>query len=279
MLTIRRLIVISRPIFYMPVLIVYVVGVLHGGSMWSWETLLAAAFLTLPMGLIVYGINDIADRESDARNPRKGGGEGAVLLQSETATLSRIIIGMMALGVVLAAILGSIGFLLAILVIYVLSYLYSVKPVRLKSRPGLDSLANGAWISAIFLAGFWTLDASAGLAMPPLRLTLALFLFAATFHALSTVMDYSVDKANGDRTISTVLGRRRTLLICAAAFLICFVWEGVNYPILGSYLIISAAACVIGSYYDSEKLSRQLFLFILVTLPVAVAVNILVILA
>ena len=36
-------------------------------------------FFLIPYNLLMYGINDVFDYESDLRNPRKGGEEGAVL--------------------------------------------------------------------------------------------------------------------------------------------------------------------------------------------------------
>ena len=36
-------------------------------------------FFLIPYNLLMYGINDVFDYESDLRNPRKGGVEGALL--------------------------------------------------------------------------------------------------------------------------------------------------------------------------------------------------------
>jgi len=45
-----------------------------GATLW-----LGALFFLIPYNLLMYGINDVFDYESDLRNPRKGGIEGALL--------------------------------------------------------------------------------------------------------------------------------------------------------------------------------------------------------
>ena len=49
-----------------------VVGVWLTGDLWQWEVLLLLAWLTLPFNLLIYGVNDVFDQETDAKNPRKG---------------------------------------------------------------------------------------------------------------------------------------------------------------------------------------------------------------
>jgi len=41
--------------------------------------LVGTLFFLIPYNLLMYGINDVFDYESDLRNPRKGGIEGALL--------------------------------------------------------------------------------------------------------------------------------------------------------------------------------------------------------
>ena len=40
---------------------------LHSGKLW-----LGLFFVLFPLGLVLYGVNDIVDAETDALNPRKG---------------------------------------------------------------------------------------------------------------------------------------------------------------------------------------------------------------
>lgn len=43
------------------------------------ELVVGTVFFLIPYNLLMYGINDVFDYESDLRNPRKGGVEGIVL--------------------------------------------------------------------------------------------------------------------------------------------------------------------------------------------------------
>ncbi|MGA1767725.1 MAG: prenyltransferase, partial [Aquiluna sp.] len=43
------------------------------------ELIILSFFFLIPYNFLMYGINDVFDYESDLRNPRKGGIEGALL--------------------------------------------------------------------------------------------------------------------------------------------------------------------------------------------------------
>jgi len=55
--------------------------------LWRWEIVPLLLWVTLPFNLLIYGVNDIFDQETDARNARKGGLEGARILGSETRAI------------------------------------------------------------------------------------------------------------------------------------------------------------------------------------------------
>jgi len=81
---IRRLFIISRPVINIPAVALFVAGVGVSASPVNWLVVLGVIYFIVPMGLIIYGINDIADRESDEQNARKGGVDGAVVSVDET---------------------------------------------------------------------------------------------------------------------------------------------------------------------------------------------------
>src|SRR4029453_1557069 len=65
-----------------------VVGMWLAGYMWRWETLPIILWLTLAFNLLIYGVNDVFDQETDARNPRKGTLEGARIDRSEVRQIA-----------------------------------------------------------------------------------------------------------------------------------------------------------------------------------------------
>lgn len=241
----------------------------------SWEVLLGAGFFTLPMGLIVYGLNDIADRESDAMNPRKGGAEGAILQPLETKRLLVIILVAAALCTSVFCLTKQYGLLIATLVIYLFAYLYSLKPIRLKARPGLDSLSNGILVGSIFMAGCWAKVRGTHLPAPPVLLLAATIVCTAGYHALTTVMDYATDKASGDRTIGVAFGKTTTPLLSAMAFLVSALLLARQSPWVSLDLVLCAGLICLGCRYNSPraiwKICLGIFLLLLLgILPIIV---------
>jgi 4-hydroxybenzoate polyprenyltransferase len=53
------------------------------GDLWRWDFLPILLWLTLPFNLLIYGVNDIFDQETDSKNPRKGTLEGARIRSEE----------------------------------------------------------------------------------------------------------------------------------------------------------------------------------------------------
>lgn len=123
-------------------------------------------------------------------------------------------LGMMLLGLAAAARIGG-GFLIATLLCFALSVLYSVPPVRLKGIAGLDWLVN-------FLGfGFLTPYAGWALTGRPLSLQGAILLagFALLFGALyplTQLYHLGADTTRGDRTLAAALGITRTFRLAFA---------------------------------------------------------------
>src|SRR5512140_2328610 len=74
---IARLVHISRPLLWVNTVGSTVVGMWLTGDLWRWEVLPLLLWATLPFNLLIYGVNDIFDQDTDAQNARKGGLEGA----------------------------------------------------------------------------------------------------------------------------------------------------------------------------------------------------------
>jgi 4-hydroxybenzoate polyprenyltransferase len=270
----RRLIAISRPVLYIPSLATFTVGLLASGNIiLAVGSLIGALLVTFPMGLIAYGINDISDRESDARNPRKGGADGARLTLSETRLLGRAIWVTAIISLLVCVLARYMGLAMAMFAVYVLAYTYSVEPIRLKTRPVLDSLANGVGAACIFVAGYWANVQGLTLSWPAPEILLAVVLFAAAIHALGAAMDYEIDKKVGDTTICVALGKTKTLLLCSLAFLACLPLVHGHGLVVDIYIVM-AAGLTVSAIHQSAKYIRRVFFTLLLLLPVAVAVSV-----
>ena len=179
-----------------------VVGTWLAGDLWRWEALPLLLWLTLPFNLLIYGVNDVFDQETDAKNPRKGTLEGARISPSEVRPI--------ALGVALT----NVPFLVYFLAFYpwdanlwallyaVLFVGYSAPPLRFKARPYLDSLSNAAYA---FPLVFVPLALGEGVLWPA---ALGLMAWSAAKHTFDAVQDIDEDRDAGIVTTAVRLGAR-----------------------------------------------------------------------
>ncbi|OCB90585.1 prenyltransferase [Sanghuangporus baumii] len=185
----------------------------------------------IPSRFVVFGVNDVYDYASDLRNPRKQGWslEGCVLEPIHhdfVLTAARVASALVLLSSFLNPSLSfssfhspsspSVNFIQPLLtaVILILGWQYSSPPLRLKERPILDSLSNGAlvwlcWALGYTSSGHTLFGPNAGEGANKGWL---LALCTSGVHALGAAADVEVDNATGQRTIATAYGRR------AAAF-------------------------------------------------------------
>ena len=181
----------------------------------SGEGVLLFVLLLFPYNYYLHAPNDYFDFETDARNPRKGGVEGALTpkpLLARHAIVSCLLVApfLVATWALLPPLTTvSLGTLL------ILSAAYNAPPTRLKGRPILDSLTNVLY--AIPLQIGLHAGGSTALVDAPVLVFAAWGIGA---HALTTITDRDEDAAAGVRTIAVLLGRRGTALFAAAWFLL-----------------------------------------------------------
>ena len=166
-------------------------------------------FFLIPYNLLMYGINDVFDYESDLRNPRKGGIEGALL----DKRLHKLTIWASALSclpfVIYLLLVGSVWSGLALVFALFTVLAYSVKGLRFKEKPFLDSITSASHFvnPAIFAA----LLVGESLAQPVLWQSLiAFFCWGMASHAFGAVQDIRADREADIASIATVIGARAT---------------------------------------------------------------------
>jgi len=197
---IQRLFDISRPVLWINTLGPATVGMWLAGELWSWQALPILLWLTLPFNLLIYGVNDVFDQETDAKNPRKGSVEGARIDHSEVRPIT--------LGVVLSNAPFLVYFILFVpasavawMLLYALLFVgYSVPPARFKARPYLDSLSNAAYA---FPLVFVPLALGEG---PVWAAAIGLMSWSAAKHTFDAVQDVDEDRKVGIVTTAVRLG-------------------------------------------------------------------------
>jgi len=229
----RRLLVRSRPRFWLylagPVLVGLAYGADATGDLWSPTALALVAYFLLPANVFLYGVNDVFDAEVDRENPKKAGRERRYRGDAATtvATAASALLGVALLvWLPAAARPWVVGFLL-------LGAAYSAPPLRLKTRPPLDSVSNGLYV----LPGAAAYAALTGTA-PPLLALLGGWAWTMAMHTFSAVPDVGPDRRAGIRTTATVLGERGALVYCAACWLLAAATFALLDPRAGALLAV-----------------------------------------
>ena len=223
---IPRLFHISRPVLWVNTVGPAMVGMWLAGYLWRWEALPLLLWLTLPFNLLIYGVNDVFDRETDAQNPRKGTLEGARIEPSEIRPI--------ALGVVLTNAPFLVYFALFLpssavlwMLLYALLFVgYSAPPARFKARPYLDSLSNAAYAFPLVFTPLALGEA------PVWPAAVGLMAWSAAKHTFDAVQDINEDRKVGITTTAVRLGPRGVVLWSGALWglsTLCFAL--VNAPV------------------------------------------------
>lgn len=213
-LPLRRLLTVSRPALWVNTVGTLVTGVWLSGRLYTLDpaTLLLLAYLTLPFNLLIYGLNDLSDREEDARSSRKGGWQGARLTLAEGGPLLRATLLLNVPALLLLTLLLPPAATAVLLLSAVLFAAYSLPPLRLKGRPFLDGLSNVAYALPLILPAL-TLGSPA-----PWGPLLALMSYSVGKHAFDAAQDIPADRAAGTRTVATTLGVRGSAAYALAWF-------------------------------------------------------------
>ncbi len=203
----------SRPFSWVNTAYVFVAGAVIGAG-WGWRALLGGLYFTLPYNLLLYGVNDIFDYESDRRNPRKNSIEGAVVRPARFRALSLAIAAMNLPFLAALIATGTPRAAAALAFLLFTTFAYSVPPLRFKEVPFLDSFTSATHFVTPLVFGL--LYANAGV-FPWLEIA-AFTLWAMASQAFGAIQDITPDRAAGLASIATVLGLRRTALFS----LVCY---------------------------------------------------------
>ena len=214
MIELRSLLHISRPRFWIYLFGPYIVGAaaVYGATVrLDWFAVLFGLYFLFPANLLVYGVNDIADYETDKLNPKKTDYESLVEPESRWRLAAAIFIVNAPFAA--ASAIFRPETLVPLAAFWFLSLIYSLPPIRAKSVPFLDSAFNVLYIFPAIFA-FKTLSGNYPTAEP----LVAGGLWTAAMHAYSAVPDIDSDRRAGVRTIATVLGPRTTLILCGMLY-------------------------------------------------------------
>jgi len=218
----KALLLSSRPLSWVNTAFPFAAGYLMIARHVDATFIVGTLYFLIPYNLALYGINDVFDYQSDLRNPRKGGVEGALLAPADHRRT------------LLAAAVTNVPFLVYLVVVgHPLSWIvlavsifaviaYSAPGLRFKERPVLDSLtssthfvspavfgivlAAGVFTPLVFTAQLWVLLA-------------AFFLWGVASHAFGAVQDIVADREGGIGSVATVIGGKATVRVAFFTYL------------------------------------------------------------
>jgi len=263
----KNLFVSSRPLSWINTAFPFAAAyLLSGGD--TVTLVIGTLYFLIPYNLAMYGINDVFDYESDLRNPRKGGVEGAVLDRSmHRPTLIAVAVTNIPFLVYLVVVGSPLSWLvLAISIFAVVAY--SAKGLRFKEIPFVDSLTSSTHFvspavyglvlaGAVFTPELWALLA-------------AFFLWGVASHAFGAVQDVIADREGGLASVATVIGARATVRLSVVAYLLAGAllvftsWPGPLAALLALPYAISCAAYWNITDAEAESANRgwKRFLFL-----------------
>jgi 4-hydroxybenzoate polyprenyltransferase len=266
----KRLLLVSRPGIWLPVMAIYIAGVVHGGVQWSWIVVLGALFTTAPFGLILYGINDITDREADALSKRKEKGIMGVRVRERDVPLfiwSGVITALAFLAVFLFT--RHYASAIAVVVLCFVAVSYSVPPLRFKVRPMFDALDHVIAAIAVYAMGFLADVTGVPTQWPTTRTLFILTACTVAVYGIAALIDYDTDKKVGDTTLAVLLGQRPTMWLAAVLFAACAAAAWASHAIAGFFLC-AAVVSVVAALIPVQRLPiilRSMMIIGLVGIP------------
>ncbi|KGM11610.1 prenyltransferase [Cellulomonas bogoriensis] len=228
--TLRQLTLSSRPLSWVNTAYPFAAAYVMTTGRVDAALVIGTIFFLIPYNLLMYGINDVFDHESDLANPRKGGVEGALLdrrlhrvtLLAATVLPIPFVAWLVANGTT-ASVLVLAGSLFAVVA-------YSAPGLRFKERPVLDSLTSSTHFVSPALYGLVLADQ--GIGAGAALILVAFFLWGMASHAFGAVQDIAADRAGGIGSVATVLGARTTVRVAlgcwvaAGLLMLAVPWPG-----------------------------------------------------
>jgi 4-hydroxybenzoate polyprenyltransferase len=203
---------VARPGLWTTTALFYLMPLGHRAFLRSSIFWIGLFYVLVPLGLALYGVNDIVDAEADVYNPRKGtflfGSLGAkeqlVALRWEIAVaqLPFLVLFLFLIGPKILLWCAALAAAVA---------LYNSPHVGWKGRPPFDVLIQASYL-LVFVLSSWLNH------VPQLPWPTFVFgaLFAMHSHVFGEVMDIVPDRKSGRRTTATQIGAVLAKFLIAA---------------------------------------------------------------
>lgn len=239
-LTIREIVATSRPFSWINTAAPFFVGYVIGAGRVDLDAIIGSLYFLVAYNLLMYGVNDIYDYESDVANPRKNSIEGGLVDKKKHQNLWLVILIVNLPFLVYLFVTSPNSARIVLIGIIFFCFSYSAKPLRLKEVPILDSINSSLHFVLPFVFGL-LYGGSTEIFWPAV---VAFFLWGMASQAFGSIQDIKPDRAAKISSIATVLGAKRTTRICLALYIISALITAVFYfpygIIVGFLLVLYA---------------------------------------
>ena len=242
---------VTRPGLWSTTALFYLMPFAHSTFFRSWIFWVGLFYVLVPLGLVLYGVNDIVDAEADVHNPRKGTFLFGSLGRKEQLAALRweIVVAQVPFFALFVIFVGP-KILLWYAALATAVALYNSPRVGWKACPPFDVLIQASYL-LVFVLSSWLNN------LPQLPWPTFVFgaLFAMHSHIFGEVMDVVPDRRSGRRTTATQIGAVRAKFLIAA--LLC-VETGIVYGFFHDGIISGfLAAGVVWFVVDSGVLWKE----------------------
>lgn len=177
-------------------------------------------FFLIPYNLLMYGLNDVFDYESDLKNPRKGGIEGALLEPRWHRPMTFWSIALCIPFLAFFALTWNTASLIALAVFVFTVIAYSAKGLRFKEVPVLDSITSASHFVGPMIVGLLVAGGDPARSFGPFTCyaLVAFTCWAMASHAFGAIQDIKADREAGIASFATTFGARKTAIFVVALY-------------------------------------------------------------
>jgi 4-hydroxybenzoate polyprenyltransferase len=232
--TIKRLFWSSRPVSWVNTAFPFAASYFVATGHFSTTLIIGTLYFLIPYNLLMYGINDVFDYESDLRNPRKAGLQGVVLEKALHKTTIWAALLLNAPFILYLFLRGSAAANAILLYVLFMVIAYSAPYLRFKERAIIDSFTSATHFVGPMLYGFVLADWDARYMI----FVVSFFAWGMASHAFGAVQDIIPDRKAKIASIATYLGASWTVRLSVVLYLLAvelLLFQGLAPAIVGLF--------------------------------------------
>ncbi|MES2436393.1 MAG: prenyltransferase [Patescibacteria group bacterium] len=261
-MTLQRILKISRPRFWIYELGPYLLGLAatlplleNPAVLLDVRIIAFFIYFLFPANLLIYGINDIFDYETDKLNPKKVAYESLLMPAEHKYILIAVLLT--TLPFVFFLDVSNIPSVIGFAAFIFFASFYSASPIRAKTKPGFDMIFSAGHYVA---TGVFTYALISGV-FPSALPIIGGMLWAMAMHAYSAVPDIDADKTSGIATVATVLTKKPTLVMCTVFYIVSAIIAYTYIGAIAVLLLVPYLLLMIMSLNSSEEKLFKLYTY------------------